>query len=276
MSNSGGGWSVLWKSEDWLAVWIGFLIIILSLVGMTVVIPTFKWVTEGEFIGFCANAAPQMDRLAGQAEAKGEKALQTEALAVKAALEKKDRKAVSDAIKKFEGAAGTVKDKDLKKKAGGLAKQTKGAAGNIVGKVFSAGNIAWSIYIGIGILILSLIAMALMGRNVGLFIVGFPIVYIITWVALFVAGNYTINLYGLEYVLWCLFIGLFISNVIGLPDWLRPAVQTEFYIKTGLVILGAGILFKEILELTFNTLFDSLLVIFLGAFYRNSCITAAR
>jgi uncharacterized membrane protein YadS len=29
---------------------------------------------------------------------------------------------------------------------------------------------------------------------------------------------------------------------------LKPAVQTEFYIKTGLVILGSGILFKEILE----------------------------
>jgi len=248
MSNGGSGWSVLWKSEDWLAVWIGFLIIILSLVGMKVVVPHFKWVTEGEFAAFCSESAPQMDRLASQAGEKGEKALQTEALALKAALEKKDRKAVSDATKKFEGAIKDVKDKDLKKKAAGLAKATKGAAGNVIGKVFTADNIKWCIYIGIGILILSIIGMALMGHNVGMFVVGFPIVYIITLVALFVAGNYTINVYGLEYVLWCLFIGLFISNVIGLPDWLRPAVQTEFYIKTGLVILGAGILFKEILE----------------------------
>ena len=44
-----------------------------------------------------------------------------------------------------------------------------------------------------------MIPMALLGHNVGMFIVGFPIVYIITLVALFVAGNYTINVYGLEY-----------------------------------------------------------------------------
>jgi uncharacterized integral membrane protein (TIGR00698 family) len=248
MANGSSGWSVLWKSEDWLAVWIGFLIIILSLVGMKVVLPQFKWVTEGEFATFCTEMSPQMDRLATQAGAKGEKALQTEALALKAALEKKDRKAVSDANKKFEAAIKDVKDKDLKKKSGGMAKEAKGASGNVIGKVFTADNIKWSIYIGIGILILSVIAMGLMGHNIGMFVVGFPIVYVVTWVALFVAGNYTINLYGLEYVLWCLFIGLFISNVIGVPDWLRPAVQTEFYIKTGLVILGAGILFKEILE----------------------------
>jgi uncharacterized integral membrane protein (TIGR00698 family) len=248
MSNGDTGWSVLWKSEDWLAVWIGFVIIILSIVGMKVIVPQFKWVTEGEFAGFCSGAVPQMEGLASQAGAKGEKALQTEALALKGALEKADRKAVSDANKKLEGAVKEVKDKDLKKKAAGLAKETKGAAGDIINKVFTADNIKWCIYIGIGILVLSAIPMALMGHNVGMFIVGFPVVYIITLIALFVAGNYSINVYGLEYVLWCLFLGLFISNFIGIPAWLRPAVQTEFYIKTGLVILGAGILFKEILE----------------------------
>ena len=65
---------------------------------------------------------------------------------------------------------------------------------------------------------------------------------------MFIAGNQTVNYYGLEYVLWCLALGLFISNVIGVPKWLEMAVRTEFYIKTGLVILGANILFGEIME----------------------------
>jgi hypothetical protein len=109
-------------------------------------------------------------------------------------------------------------------------------------------NIKWALLIGIGILILSLIGMALMGSNLGLFVAGFPVVFLLAWVSQFIAGNFTVNHYGIEYVLWCLVPGLFISNVIGLPDWLREAVRTEFYIKTGLVILGSGVLFKEILE----------------------------
>ncbi|MEW6113032.1 MAG: putative sulfate exporter family transporter [Thermodesulfobacteriota bacterium] len=248
MSNGGGGWSILWKNEEWLAVWIGFLIIILSLVGMKVVMPNFKWISGGEVTDYSADRGLRADKLASQAAAKGDTALQSQAQALKAALEKKDMKEISGAAKKFEAAAKEVKDKDLKKMAGSLAKDTKAFADRPPGKVFTADNIKWSIYIGIGMLILSVIAMALMGRNVGLFIVGFPVVFVISWIALFLAGNYSVNVYGLEYVIWCLLIGLIISNVIGLPDWLKPAVQTEFYIKTGLVILGAGILFKEILE----------------------------
>ncbi len=33
-----------------------------------------------------------------------------------------------------------------------------------------------------------------------------------------------------------------------MPAWLAPAVRTEFYIKTGLVILGSSLLFQEILQ----------------------------
>jgi len=43
-------------------------------------------------------------------------------------------------------------------------------------------------------------------------------------------------------------IGLIISNSVGVPDWLKSAVRTEYYIKTGLVILGAGIHFGEIVS----------------------------
>ncbi len=118
----------------------------------------------------------------------------------------------------------------------------------MLSKVFAVENIAWMIYIGIGMLVLSILGMACLGHNVGLFVAGFPVVYILALISMFLAGNYTINYYGLEYVLWCLALGLFVSNVLGVPAWLKPAVQTEFYIKTGLVILGSGILFGEILQ----------------------------
>lgn len=55
--------------------------------------------------------------------------------------------------------------------------------------------------------------------------------------------------YGLEYVLWALIIGLLIANTIGIPRFIRPAIRTELYIKIGLVLLGAEILFSRILNL---------------------------
>jgi len=248
MGNSTSGWSSLVKTEDWLAVWVGFLIIILTLVGLTVQTPKFKWVSEGEFATYVAQTGPVVDKIAARAQEKGETALQTQAVATKAALEKGDRKGIADAGKKLEATSKEVKDSGLKKMSAALGKEIGGNAGNLLSKVFSADNIKWSIYIAIGMLILSIIAMSLMGEMVGTYIIGFFVVYILAWIAMFIAGNLSVSYYGLEYVLWCLALGLFISNVIGLPEWLRPAVRTEFYIKTGLVILGAGILFKEILE----------------------------
>jgi uncharacterized integral membrane protein (TIGR00698 family) len=58
-----------------------------------------------------------------------------------------------------------------------------------------------------------------------------------------------ISHYNLEYALWALVVGLLISNTIGTPAWLRPAVRTELYIKTGLVLLGAEVLFNKLLAL---------------------------
>ncbi len=53
---------------------------------------------------------------------------------------------------------------------------------------------------------------------------------------------------GLETVLFSLLIGLLIGNTFRLPAWLRSGIQTELFVKTGLVLLGATILFKDILS----------------------------
>jgi len=39
----------LFKTEDWLSVWLGFLIIILIFFGVKPQMPTFKWTTAGGF-----------------------------------------------------------------------------------------------------------------------------------------------------------------------------------------------------------------------------------
>lgn len=85
-----------------------------------------------------------------------------------------------------------------------------------------------------------------MGRSVKQFLIGFPFVFVVATIGYFLAGQSTIKAWGFEYVLWAVLLGMLISNTIGTPKWVMPAVQTEYYIKTGLVLLGASILFGKI------------------------------
>ena len=78
------------------------------------------------------------------------------------------------------------------------------------------------------------------------FALGFPVVYGLAWLAQIAAGHAVVSSWGFEYVIFALAFGLLVSNVIRVPAWLREAARTEFYIKTGLVILGAGMLFSDL------------------------------
>ena len=240
--------STLLKSEDWLAVWLGFLIIVVVLAGVRPQTPSFRWATDSGFRATAAENAPAVDKLAKDAEAKGEKDLAAAAAALKTTIDGRDRGAIGSAAKKLGEAAGKAQDAGLKKRGGDLGRKVGGPAGATLGKVFSGENLWKAVVVGVGYLILSTIGIALLGGRVGKYVVGFPVIYILAWLSQMLAGNSTVNYWGLEYVIFALLIGLFISNVIGVPDWLREAVRTEYYIKTGLVILGAGILFGEIVQ----------------------------
>lgn len=55
---------------------------------------------------------------------------------------------------------------------------------------------------------------------------------------------------NIEYVLWAILLGLVISNTIGVPEIFRAGVATyEFWLKTGIVLLGARFLLGDILRL---------------------------
>lgn len=81
------------------------------------------------------------------------------------------------------------------------------------------------------------------------FVRAFPLVFLLAVLAHLMAEQDVVHYYGLSYALWALVAGLLISNTVGTPAWLKPAVRTELYIKTGLVILGAEVLFSELLAL---------------------------
>lgn len=55
---------------------------------------------------------------------------------------------------------------------------------------------------------------------------------------------------NIEYVLWAILIGLFISNVFGVAQIFRPGVATyEFWLKAGIVLLGSRFLLGDVLKL---------------------------
>ena len=81
------------------------------------------------------------------------------------------------------------------------------------------------------------------------FALGFLGVFSLALVSYVLAGQEVIKHYNLEYALWAVLLGLLISNTIGTPKWLSAATRTEFYIKTGLVLLGAEVLFNKLLAL---------------------------
>jgi uncharacterized integral membrane protein (TIGR00698 family) len=55
---------------------------------------------------------------------------------------------------------------------------------------------------------------------------------------------------NIEYVLWAIIYGLIVSNTIGVPKIFRAGVATyEFWLKTGIVLLGVRFLLGDILKL---------------------------
>ena len=93
--------------------------------------------------------------------------------------------------------------------------------------------------------ILFTIGVKLQGEKVKKYIPAFIGLFVIALVVRMVSAEFTLNRY-LEWAFWALLIGLLISNTVGVPNWLKPAIKTEFYIKTGLVIMGFSVLFSNI------------------------------
>lgn len=52
--------------------------------------------------------------------------------------------------------------------------------------------------------------------------------------------------YNLEAPLVALFVGLIIANTTPLPDWFKSALRVEFFVKIGIVLLGATVPFSLI------------------------------
>src|SRR5205807_578651 len=55
---------------------------------------------------------------------------------------------------------------------------------------------------------------------------------------------------NIEYVLWAIVFGLLVSNVLRVPEVFKPGIATyEFWLKAGIVLLGARFLLGDVLKL---------------------------
>jgi uncharacterized integral membrane protein (TIGR00698 family) len=101
----------------------------------------------------------------------------------------------------------------------------------------------------IAILAVTVVGVRAMGQNPLRYALAFVVVFLLAVVSFLFAAQVSAKVYGLSYAAWALALGLVISNTFGTPAWLKPGVRTEMYIKTGLVLLGAEILFGKILSI---------------------------
>ncbi len=123
-----------------------------------------------------------------------------------------------------------------------------------------AGRAGGLALLGVAMAALSALAVRVMGRSARRQIVAFIPLFVLAVAAYTLANQMGVRAAGFGYAFWALVIGLVIANTVGTPEWLKPALRSELYIKTGLVLLGAEVLFGNILRLGAPGLFVAWLV----------------
>ena len=113
----------------------------------------------------------------------------------------------------------------------------------------------------IAVYITAIVGAILLNKNLRALLFVFPSVFVLTVLALILSGNSSVKEYNLEAVIFALGIGLIISNTFSLPEWFKNALNTELYVKIGLVLLGTTVIFGDILKAGSLGLIQALVVV---------------
>ena len=130
-----------------------------------------------------------------------------------------------------------------------------------VGALVSPDNVARSAQTVLLVLGPVIAGAAVLRANMLAFVPAALMLYVLGWLSQAMAGYVGAAGWGLEYVIFALAIGLVINHTVGVPAWLREGLRTEYYIKTGLVVLGATILFDEIIGAGMLGILQALIVV---------------
>lgn len=135
--------------------------------------------------------------------------------------------------------------------ATGLKKRTSPSNYNII-----PGLIALTVLLAL----LFAVGAYFMGKDVKGFLIAFPCLMCLAIFSYMMGEQQTMKHIGFGYPAWAIVTGMLISNILGTPKWLKPALETEYFIKTGLVLLGGELLFNKILAIGLPGLFVAWLV----------------
>lgn len=128
-------------------------------------------------------------------------------------------------------------------------------------KVLSVSNLLNIIFVFGVVYAIAILASATLGKSAIATAKGFPVVFLLTTIALILAGNAFLKNWNLEAVIFSLSIGLIISNFFTVPTWLKDSLSTELFVKIGLVLLGTSVIFGDILKAGSLGLIQALLVV---------------
>jgi uncharacterized integral membrane protein (TIGR00698 family) len=103
--------------------------------------------------------------------------------------------------------------------------------------------------LGAGLGVLLSVGVAAMTGRWRQFLLGYAAVFALAVLSYVLAQQTGVKAWGFGYAIWALGLGLLIANTVGTPMWVLEGARSEMVIKTGLVLLGAEILFSEILKL---------------------------
>ncbi len=96
-------------------------------------------------------------------------------------------------------------------------------------------------------LIIFSISTRILGFKQSEYIPSFIFLYILSIIT-FIIGEYKpLTNYGFEAPLVALLLGLLITNFVRLPKWMDAGFRVEYYIKTGIVLLGATLPFTLVI-----------------------------
>jgi uncharacterized integral membrane protein (TIGR00698 family) len=137
-----------------------------------------------------------------------------------------------------------------------------GGGQDLFDTVLAPANLLKIFYQFILVFVFSILASLITRKPVKASIRVFPVLYIISVIALALEGNGSIRALNLEAVIFSLSIGLLIGNLFSLPAWFRSVLNAEMFVKIGLVLLGTRIIFSDILEAGSLGLIQALVVVF--------------